>query len=431
MDTASKVFLKRFLILLLLSMIISFPALLAFNFGSGDTTASLALSPVSGPVGTRVNVTGQGFVSESNITLMFASQIILEFKIAASQTGFTTTFTVPSITPGIYEVAAENPTTTVIVLFEVSSKTPTVTFSPKAATPGTTITITGSGFPKSTSTETYEVQLKGRYGFTEYFITGTTHTDSEGNFQYSAQALDYMDTLYAYAYKTPNGNTYTDYTLSIACPTFTVIPSLTLTPSYGSTGTNVTATTHGFTSLSTNRLMWTNTQLNLYTQAGTTQDYIQIGMHQFGFTTTFTIPNTPTGTYTVLAQQTYESDPHSVPANSKNASATFTITSSTATQTPTTTQTPPTTNPATIPTPTTTTPNPTTTTPTPTQTQQPTTTQTPNLSPTTPQTTPNPTPADQTGTSLYYIGGAIAIIAIATVALIVIHKRKTTNKTKP
>lgn len=420
---------RKILAILLASLIIIYPILLTINFGSAADNPLLNLSPLSGPVGTVVTVNGQGFQSGSTITLIFASQIIQLIKLEASQTSFSTTFPVSNVSAGMYDVAAEaSDGKTVIVLFEVTRETPTIIFTPNSATPGTIITISGTGFPKSTLSETYEVQIKGRYAFTEYFISGSGQTDSEGKFQFTAPALDYMGTLTAYAYKTLGGNTYTNYNLSAQCPTFTVIPSLTLTPSSGAPGTNVTATARGFSSLSTNRLMWDTTQLNLYTLSETRQDYIQIGMHQFSFTTTFTVPNTSLGTYTIQAQQTYESDPYNTPENGKTASATFTVKSTTTTtQTPTTTQTA---NPTTTPNPTSPTPTNTKTpiTPTPTPETIPTIstspTENPQFSPTqTTQHIPTEAPTYQTNSSIYLIIGVIALIVVIATVSLLLRKR--------
>jgi outer membrane biosynthesis protein TonB len=160
-------------------------------------------------------------------------------------------------------------------------------------------------------------------------------------------------------------------------------------------------------------------------------------MHQFGFSTTFTVPNAQTGAYTIIAQQTYESDPHTAIENGKTAQATFTLTTTGATQTPAPTQTP-TTPPTIAPTTATPTNTPTPTTPTPTleTTPTPTTeqTQTPQPSPIqTAQPTTNPTTTpiiEQSNTTLYLIAGIIATITAITIALLLIRKRKTTHKTK-
>ena len=142
-----------------------------------------SVTPVSGPVGTTVSITGFGFTSDN--TIRFGNGALVHVPISSSIAiacttdpachggiNQTLTFTVPvtlnplcyysgcmmaslQTTPGTYGISVENTNgTSNTKTFTVTSATTTVTpsissVSPSAATVGTMITLYGSGFSAS------------------------------------------------------------------------------------------------------------------------------------------------------------------------------------------------------------------------------------------------------------------------------------------
>ena len=110
------------------------------------TAPSISLSPLSGPVGTTVIVSGSGFLGSSSLTAKWVSTT--EWTGTATSSGAVpsgATFTVPSgNAAGIYAVSVSDASgNTATVNFMIGA---TISLSPTSGTVGTTVTVTGSGF---------------------------------------------------------------------------------------------------------------------------------------------------------------------------------------------------------------------------------------------------------------------------------------------
>src|SRR5208282_57702 len=117
-------------------------------------TATLVLTPNSGPVLTAVTMTGSGFntadVGACSSTLSTPSNIVAAPTCTINSGGQLTTssFTVSSgATPGTYVVTVKGSSgDTGAATFTVTTNLPTITLTPNAGAPSTGVTVTGSGF---------------------------------------------------------------------------------------------------------------------------------------------------------------------------------------------------------------------------------------------------------------------------------------------
>ncbi|MDF2805397.1 MAG: hypothetical protein K0S43_343, partial [Cellulosimicrobium sp.] len=140
------------------------------------------------PAGTPTTVTGTGYTPDSTVTVEVRDS---EGTVVATLTdiatdgegGFTTPITVPvDTTPGDYTVVGIDDTTsteaeTPLGVGGVGVSEPTVTVDPTTANPGDEATVTGEGWPPST---TVTVELVDEGG--DVVATVDVETDDEGSF---------------------------------------------------------------------------------------------------------------------------------------------------------------------------------------------------------------------------------------------------------
>ncbi len=101
-------------------------------------------------IGTKVTVTGKGFLDSSTVTLNFGSTKLGTVK-SNSTGGISTTFTVPNVGPGSQKVTATDGTDSVTATFTVGSRAH-VTEKLTLGTSGSdTVTVTGKNFADSTA----------------------------------------------------------------------------------------------------------------------------------------------------------------------------------------------------------------------------------------------------------------------------------------
>jgi len=194
-------------------------------------TPAINLSATSGVANTTVTVSGTGFAASSSpLTVKFNNSTAGVNQGGTSTTdthgAFSgTTFTVPNDVPGPYTVSvtdsSSNQGSTTYTI-----NNPSITITSSASGPvGSTVTVSGSNFPASQS-------LSATFGSTSVTVSGTTSTSSTGSFSGATFTVPSGTTDSTYGAHTV---TFTAETQS-APTSYSITPSLVLTPSTGTVG---------------------------------------------------------------------------------------------------------------------------------------------------------------------------------------------------
>lgn len=240
---------------------------------------TLAVTPTSGIVGTKVSVTGTGFAATTSITITFngATVSISPSPCTTSSTGaFTCSFIVPPAPGGPDQVKASDGTNVGVTFFSV---TPDLTLSPTRGPVGTIVSASGTGFGASGSTTV-------RYnGLTVATSPGTCPTSASGSFTCT----------FVVPASTAGANTVSAITGTLsASATFTVTPSLMLVPPAGPVASVVSATGIGFAGSAAISITFNGVGMSTAPSACLTS---AVG----SFTCTFVVPKFANGPYTVTA----------------------------------------------------------------------------------------------------------------------------------
>ncbi|MCD6600233.1 MAG: hypothetical protein J7L19_06690 [Dehalococcoidia bacterium] len=144
----------------------------------------ISVDPESGSHGEAVTVTGNGFAEdEINIKILFDNDTIVSGIEADDDGCWEETFDVPQLAKGKYDITAEGSHTDKDDIEEVEFEiVPGLTLSPTQGHVGTTLSVSGSGFPKNTSVIiTYDgvtmgsrtTQSNGSFSGVSFEATGT------------------------------------------------------------------------------------------------------------------------------------------------------------------------------------------------------------------------------------------------------------------
>jgi hypothetical protein len=141
------------------------------------------VSPVSGYIGTDINLSGTGFISDHQVTIIFNTVPVATAK-SNTKGSFLSTFSVPTYPPGLYKITATDGINTSEVDFTVNSN---VTISNNSITTpgyvGAPVEIDGIQFqPGSTVIVTYDAKR---------VTTGTVKDDGSFSVTFPAPASKY------------------------------------------------------------------------------------------------------------------------------------------------------------------------------------------------------------------------------------------------
>ncbi len=260
-------------------------------------TDLVVTSPVSfmGVVGSSVTVLGNGFAPNSAVTVLFSSAN--EITVCTGSTNltgaFTCSFSVPLAAAGYHNVVATDASNNFGgTSFDVL---PSVILSPGSGIVGTSVLVTGYGFDAS-GTASVDWSPSGT-------LCASASTNATGDFSCTF-------TVPA-AYEGAHTVTATDNLADSASATFTVNPSITLTPTSGIVGSTVGVTGTGFTAGVGYFLDWDAVNFLGCSGSFPTDP-------TGGFNCSFAVPASVTGTHTVTAED----------YDGYTASATFTVLSS-------------------------------------------------------------------------------------------------------
>ena len=258
----------------------------SFNYASTNFTvipSSITVSPQTGPLGTTVTVTGSNFVDNSNITINFDGSLMTtnpSIVTASATGGFSATFNTTSDTAGVKQVLATDGVNSASASFTVI---PSITLSLNNGPPGSSVYVAGYCFGASSP-----VAIT--------FAGSTVATVPAG---FTTNSLGFFNVSFTLPSSQAAGGqkvNATDALANTAIATFTVTPSISLSPTSGNVGSAVTVSGTGFAVNSTLTATFGGTTVTL---SGTTSTN---GTGSFTGTT-FTVPNYAT-TWTSGSVQT-------------------------------------------------------------------------------------------------------------------------------
>jgi len=261
------------------------------------TLSKITVTPASGAIGDIVTISGTGFAASSTITFYLDTVTASAVTTTTNTTGSFTnnTFTIPPTSRGSHTIkAADASANSATASFTVEQK---MTISPTTGAPGTIVTVTGTGFGAS-------MPITIKYNGAPVTTNPTAiSTDAIGSF--SASFSVPTCTAATYQVEASDG-TYSD------SAEFTVEIALSLSPTSGNVGTEITTSGSGFAASGTVTVSYDDTQV-------ATSSITADG----AFSVTFTAPSSTggshiitatDGTNTVTSTFTMESTPPPIPS---------------------------------------------------------------------------------------------------------------------
>jgi len=243
--------------------------------GGFNITPEIAASISTGHVGDTVTVSGIGFEASKTVTIFYDTASVGTDTTDTNGAFAGFTFTVPASTKGTHTISGRDTTvSSPTVNFIVS---PEITVSPTSGAVGDTVTVSGTGFGGSkTITITFDA------------VTMTsTSTSSSGTFSATT-----------FAVPEASRGTHTvkaqDSSANYDTATFTVSASITINPTSGPSGTNITITGDGFGASRPVTITYSGTAVTTNPPSVTTNS---AGY----FTATFAAPVGAAGNYAVAA----------------------------------------------------------------------------------------------------------------------------------
>jgi hypothetical protein len=200
-----------------------------------SVTPSITSNKSNAAPGTSVTITGTGFgVSETGITVTYDGVIMTSTAAANSKGGWQATFVVPNSPAGVHSVGAYGSSTSVnnvaAITFTLSAG---ISVNRPSAAPGTSITVTGSGFNSN------ETNIAITYDSVQ--VATVTQADSNGGWKVTFAVPSSpagSHTIDAYG---SNSQAST-----IADVTFTVTAGIALNKTSATPGSSITVTGTGF-----------------------------------------------------------------------------------------------------------------------------------------------------------------------------------------
>lgn len=230
--------------------------------------SSLSVNPTSGPVGSTVTFTGEGFPVSSGsttVTVQVSWGAGLACAGATNTVGtFECSYVVGSAYEGIHSFAAVYENYSAKAQFEVL---PTLLLTPSSGPVGSNLAFQGTGFAAS---ESIQVLWMGT------IVACSATTDVAGGF----------NCTYALPNATYGPHVFYAEDLVQANATFTVTPQLIVTPSSGLSGTPVTLTATGFAGNTTLTITWSGGDVTVCSTESTA-----VG----SLVCSFTVPSSTTG----------------------------------------------------------------------------------------------------------------------------------------
>jgi hypothetical protein len=263
---------------------------------------AITLTPTSGPPGTSISISGTNFLAGASGFVWFdidGDSIVDPGEPSATITtdatgAFTATLTVPTVAGVTYNVRADIPSGGAVEAFATFIVTPVITLSPTTGSPGTSVTVTGSGFAPSTLYRVY-FDIDGD----SVWDSGEPYDDKTSTSLGTFTATLTVPTVAAGNYYIRADDTWT-VAPAIASESFTVvIPTITVSPTAVECGQLITILGSGFTP-GASGIVWFDTDGDGIVDLG--EPHVPVTVSSAGtFITTLTAPDVPAGPYWIRA----------------------------------------------------------------------------------------------------------------------------------
>ncbi len=254
-------------------------AVAEFSITAGEITD---FDPDSGPVGTEVDISGENFAEDEDLTIEYDGDEI-DIESGDTDTGsrgsWDCTIIIPPSIAGDHTVTISDETLTgVEEIFEV---VPEMSFTPDHAPPGDTVNVTGTGFGD-------EVDVDIILGT---MAVASGETNSVGNFAISFEVPDIDEGTYALVAEDGDGND-DEGSFLVEIGIEIAISTVTTPGSPGHVGQSVTVSGTGFEANSTITVTYATDPQVVDTTPSDAEGT---------FTSTFDIPESTAGAHTITA----------------------------------------------------------------------------------------------------------------------------------
>ncbi|MFH1382129.1 MAG: IPT/TIG domain-containing protein [Chloroflexota bacterium] len=242
----------------------------------------IALNRPSGSPGSSITVTGAGFyAAETGITVTYDGTAIVSSIAANYQGGWTATFAVPASPAGTHVIDAYGYSTQIGKVADVTFTTGAGIFvDPVSGTPGTSVTVTGSGFAAS------ESGIYVTYDGTQ--VVAGLSADAQGSWSTTFVTPGSRSGAHAI----DAGGSFSLAT-SIPDITFTATPGISASKTGGAPGSSVSVTGVGFGA---------GEKEIVVTYDGTVVAQGISANAQGGWSATFIVPDSASGSHSISAR---------------------------------------------------------------------------------------------------------------------------------
>jgi hypothetical protein len=238
-------------------------------------SSELTLTPVKGPVGKEVEISGTDFGDRETLTVEYdEDEIDIESGDTKTDSSgeFTCTIIIPESTAGAHTITVTDESdNTATAEFTVE---PTMTMSPTGGAVGDTVTISGTGFGE-------ELDVTIKFGGTEVV---TDVTDDVGNFATTFNVPVKSPGAYTVEAKDEDSNKKT--------ASFTIAASMKLSQATGNVGSQVTISGTGFKPNTTVTITYATEPVVVATPPTDANG---------AFSVTFPVPQSTAGKHTITA----------------------------------------------------------------------------------------------------------------------------------
>jgi len=255
-------------------------AVAEFTVTAGEITD---FDPDEGPVGTEVEITGDSFAEDEQLTIEYdGDEIDIESGSDDETDGngdFTANIIIPESTAGDHTVTISDESLTSVE--QTFTVTPAISFTPTQAPPGDNVTVSGTGFAGNADVDVVLGTLP----------VATDRTDSDGSFSISFEVPDVEEGTYDLVVEDDEGNDVEEsFTAEIGIEV--AISPLTSSTSPGYVGQNVTMSGIGFQPNATITIEFASDPTTVATTTSNAEG---------DFSATFSIPATTSGAHNITA----------------------------------------------------------------------------------------------------------------------------------